>query len=203
MNANLVSLVSIETNIEISTFMNLEEEKQLVDDARTDSASFGKLYDFYFGKVFGFVAAKVNDRGDAEDITSEVFMKALENLDNFEWRGMPFAAWLFTIARNTIINYYEKSGRTKHSSLDEAFHVKDDKREVSPHKKAEQEELSSKVRHVLGQLSEKELNVVQLKFFGELNNREIMKVTGLSESNVGIILYRTLRKIKPDLKDIY
>ena len=68
--------------------MDLSEEQQLVEDAKTDSASFGKLYDYYFPKIYGYVAAKVNDRDDVEDLVSTTFMKALENLPKYEWRGI-------------------------------------------------------------------------------------------------------------------
>jgi len=180
-------------------FMDLLEEKKLVEDAKSHSESFAALYDYYFPKVYGYTMAKVGNRRDAEDIVSEVFMKALENLPNFEWRNVPFAAWLFTIARNTIINHYSKSGKRKVSELDENRLISEDK-EGSPHKKATDEELSKKVRDVLHGLPERELNVVQLKFFAQMTNREIMTATGLSESNVAVILYRTLRKIKPDLQ---
>jgi RNA polymerase sigma factor (sigma-70 family) len=179
--------------------MNISEEKQLVENARTDAESFVKLYDYYFPKVYSFIAAKVGNRLDAEDITSEVFMKALENLDKFEWRGKPFIAWLFTIARNSVNSFFKKSIKGKTSELDES-RLKAKDKGPSPDKKAAEGELSSKVKNVLRKLPERESNVVQLKFFSQMNNREIVAATGLSESNVAIILYRTLRKIKPDLK---
>jgi RNA polymerase sigma-70 factor (ECF subfamily) len=180
--------------------MDLNEEQQLVEDAKTDSASFGKLYDYYFPKIYGYIAAKVNDRDDVEDLVSTTFMKALENLPKYEWRGIPFAAWLFTIARNTLNNYYVKSGKNRHLELDEGRLVVDKDKNESPMKKAEQEELADKVKKVLNNLPEREITVVQLKFFSQMTNREIMDITGLSESNVAVILYRTLRKIKSDLK---
>ena len=179
--------------------MDLSEEKQLVENAKMDSASFAKLYDYYFPKVYGFVAAKVGSRMDAEDIAGDVFMKALENLDKFEWRGLPFAAWLFTIARNSVNSFYKKNAKAKTSELDENRLMAKDK-ESSPHKKATDDELSDNVKKVLGELPERELTVVQLKFFSQMTNREIVDATGLSESNVAVILYRTLRRIKSDLK---
>lgn len=181
--------------------MTPSEEQQLVEDAKTNGDSFAKLYDYYFPKIYGYIACKSNSRADAEDLTGEVFMKALEALPNFEWRGAPFSAWLFTIARNTLNNYYTKSSKNRHNELDDARFVADEAKDISPKKVAMQEELSGRVKEVMGQLSEKELNVIQLKFFSQLNNREIVKVTGLSESHVAVIIYRTLRKIKPDLQN--
>lgn len=180
--------------------LELQEEQQLVERAKVNSESFGKLYDFYFPKVYAFIAAKIYDRDDAEDITGDIFVKVLENLHHYEWRGLPFGAWVFRIARNTLNDYYGRYGKTKVTPIDEAYGVSEDEEKTSPHKKAAKEELAEKVKEILDDLPERELSVVQLKFFGELSNREIVDITGLSESNVAVILYRTLRKIKPELK---
>lgn len=180
--------------------MELAEQKQLAEAAKTDSASFGKLYDYYFPKVYAFVASKVHNKSDAEDITSEIFIKVLENIQKFEWRGVPFTAWLFRIARNCLNNHYNFSNKYKTNDIEEMYDLAEDEDKTSPHKKAKEEELSTRVQGLLKDLPERDVTVVQLKFFSQLNNREIMKVTGLSESNVAIILYRTLRKIKPDLQ---
>jgi len=188
------------TGLKTRASMNITEEQQLVDDARTNSESFGKLYDYYFPKVYAYVMAKVRDRADAEDLTGDVFMKVLENLPNFEWRGAPFGAWVFTIARNVVNTHFNKSSKNSHSELDDAHYVADESKDISPKKVAMQEELSAKVKHVMGKLPERELNVIQLKFFSGLSNREIVDVTGLSESHVAVIIYRTLQKIKPDLQ---
>jgi len=180
--------------------MDLSDEKQLVMDAKSNNESFGKLYDFYFPKVYSFVAAKINDRDDAEDLVSDIFMKVLENIQKFEWRGVPFGAWVFRIARNVLNDYYQRHNKTRTSDIELAYGVSEPEEKASPHIKAAKEELSAVVKEVMKTLPERELLVIQLKFFSELSNREIVQMTGLSESNVAIILYRTLRKIKPDLQ---
>jgi len=179
--------------------MDLQDQQQLVTEAQQSNEGFGKLYDYYFPKVYAFVAFKTNSRDDAEDLTSEIFMKVLENIHNFEWRGIPFTGWLFKIARNTLNTYYAHHAKTATKDIDEVYGLSEDEEKTSPLKKAQKSELAEKVGEVMKELPERELTVVQLKFFSQLNNREIMHVTGLSESNVAIILYRTLRKIKPDL----
>jgi len=180
--------------------VDLSEEKQLVERAKTNAESFGIIYDYYFPKIYAFVAAKTSNRDDAEDLTGEIFMKALENLHHFEWRGIPFGAWLFRIARNTINDYYRDSAKNRTGDLEKIADLKQDEANNSPDRQAGQNELAAKVREVLSTLPERELNVIQLKFFSGMSNREIVDITGLSESHIAVIIYRTLRKIKPDLK---
>jgi len=179
--------------------MDLQDQQKLVTDAQQSADGFGKLYDFYFPKIYAFVVSKVGNKDDAEDLVSEIFMKVLANIGSFEWRGIPFTSWIFRIARNDLNTYYVHHAKKKTVDIDEVYGVSDDEEKTSPHKKAAKNELAEKVKKVMSELPEKEMTVVQLKFFGELNNREIVHVTGLSESNVAVILYRTLRKIKPDL----
>jgi RNA polymerase sigma-70 factor (ECF subfamily) len=88
----------------------MDAERQLVEAAQADPAQFVALYDACFPRVWAYVAARVS-RAEAEDITSEVFRKALEALPGFEWRGAPFAAWLLRIAANTLSHRWEKAGR--------------------------------------------------------------------------------------------
>ncbi len=179
--------------------MDLQDQQKLVAEAQQSPDGFGRLYDYFFPKVYAFVASKVGDRDDAEDLTSEIFMKVLENIHAYEWRGIPFGGWLFKIARNVLNTYYSQHAKTTTKDIDDVYGLAEDEEKTSPHKKAAQNELSEKVKKVMRELPEREVMVVQLKFFSQLNNREIMHVTGLSESNVAIILFRTLRKIKPEL----
>src|SRR6266496_2812120 len=81
-----------------------DAERLLIEEAQKDSARFAELYENNFDRVYAYIARRVSDRNDAEDLTSEVFHQALAGLPRFEWRGVPFAAWLFKIASNAIID---------------------------------------------------------------------------------------------------
>ena len=89
------------------------EERLLVEAAQRDPARFAELYEAHFGRVYAYVTRRVRDRHLAEDVTSEVFQQALAGLSRFEWRGAPFGAWLFTIARNAIA---DRARRAAHES---------------------------------------------------------------------------------------
>src|SRR6185295_17272430 len=87
----------------------IEQEKLLIEAAQQDPQRFGDLYEANFARVYAFIVRRVHDRSQAEDLTSEVFHHALENLSRFEWRGVPFAVWLYRIAANTIADSWRHS----------------------------------------------------------------------------------------------
>src|SRR5260370_37827838 len=86
-------------------------ERLLVEAAQKDPARFGELYDIHFERIYAFVARRVRDRDNAEDLTAEVFHKALANLKSYEWRGTPFGAWLYRIAANAVADFSKHSAR--------------------------------------------------------------------------------------------
>src|SRR5437588_10325115 len=87
------------------------EERLLVEAAQKDPARFVDLYEVHFERVYAFIARRVRDRGTAEDLTSEVFHKALANIATYEWRGAPFGAWLIRIAANAVADESKRSSR--------------------------------------------------------------------------------------------
>jgi RNA polymerase sigma-70 factor (ECF subfamily) len=87
------------------------EERKLVEAAQADPARFLELYDRYFHRVWVYVIRRTGQRAEAEDITSEVFRRALENLRGYESRGVPFAAWLLRIAANLLADRFQRAGR--------------------------------------------------------------------------------------------
>lgn len=91
--------------------MDADEERLQVEAARRDPAKFGDLYDRHFDRVYAFVVCRVRDRAAAEDVTAEVFQKALAALPTFELRGAPFGAWLIRIAANAITDRARRKTR--------------------------------------------------------------------------------------------
>jgi RNA polymerase sigma-70 factor (ECF subfamily) len=87
------------------------QERDLVEAAQKDPSRFADLYEQNFERVYAFIARRVGNREMAEDLTSEVFQQALANLNKFEWRGVPFAAWLYRIASNAIADRWRREAR--------------------------------------------------------------------------------------------
>jgi RNA polymerase sigma-70 factor, ECF subfamily len=88
-----------------------KDEQTLIEAAQADPARFLELYDRYFHRVWAYVIRRATNRSEAEDVTSEVFRRALEKLGDYEWRGIPFAAWLLRIAANALAQRWETAGR--------------------------------------------------------------------------------------------
>lgn len=180
--------------------LNLEEENQLVHDAQKHLESFEALYELYLPKVYGFVMGRVRSQTIAEDLVSEIFLKILEGLPKYAFRGVPFGAWVFQIVRNHLQDYYGKAKRTAHDSLEDTSWLKDEDETNDPAALARQKNLRQTLLDSFHVLTEQEADVVRLKYFAELSNQEIAETLDLTANHVGVLLYRALHKLKTDYK---
>ena len=143
---------------------------------------FAELYNEFMPKVFRYIRYKVNDQQITEDLTSTVFEKALVGFDKYSSDKGAFSTWIFSIARNTLIDYYRTNKMRQQVSLDEAVEVSS--REPSPQEEVEKKAEHECIRGCLLRLPEDDQEIIRLKFAGEFNNRQIAKMLGLSESGV-------------------
>lgn len=181
--------------------MDLREEEKLIKQAKAVKAGenkpFAKLYQSYYPKVKGYFLTRLGNETEAEDLTSKVFEKALAGLANFQWQGIPFSAWLFKIAQNTLFDAF-RSARTKPKvSLEKVPPLRTE--ESGPEEITIQTESYEILEQLLFKLPQRERDIIYMKFYEGYTNRAIAKLTGLSETNVGTILYRTLRNLRQDL----
>src|SRR5688572_19715793 len=96
------------------------DERLLVEAAQRDPSRFADLYEQNFYRVYAYIARRVGDRHHAEDLTAEVFSEALAGIRKFEWRGVPFAAWLLRIASRAIADHWTRTGRESSDPSPEA-----------------------------------------------------------------------------------
>lgn len=181
--------------------MNLKEEEKLVKQAKEiksgENRPFGKLYELYQPKVKKYFLSRTGDVKRAEDLTSQTFEKALIGLDSFQWQGIPFAAWLFRIAKNTLYDAFRSEKAKPKVSLEKLPPIK--AKEKRPDEIASELADQEIVERLLLELPQRERDIIYLKFYKGRTNRAIAAHTGLSETNVGTILYRTLRKLRQEL----
>lgn len=160
---------------------------------------FAELYDEFMPKVFRYISYKMNDQQITEDLTSTVFEKALVSFDKYSSDKGAFSTWIFSIARNTLIDYYRTNKAKQQVSLDEAIEVPS--RDLSPQEEVEKKAEQECLRGCLSRLPEDDQEIIRLKFAGEFNNRQIAKMLGLSESNVGVRLFRAVKKLREDFNE--
>jgi RNA polymerase sigma-70 factor (ECF subfamily) len=168
------------------------EERLLVEAAQSDPAKFGDLYDIHFDRVYSFVVGRVRDRDKAEDLTSEVFQKALAGLKSYEWTGAPFAAWLFRIAANAVSDQLKRSAR-------EPVNV-DDPPELSEGPEQEVIEYRARLFRLVEKLPAEQRRVVFGRFVEQKSIREIAQQLGKSEGAVKQLQFRALEKLRSQME---
>lgn len=175
----------------------LPNELALVAQARVDSVAFATLYDHYFSRVYNYIRYRLQDPDLTDDLTAQVFERVLLHIEGYRQDKAPFSAWLFAIARNAVTDHVRAQQRRRWLSLEV---VRDwINPEPQPGEMVAELELHDQLLAAVRRLSSREQDLVGLKFGGGLTNRRIAEVTGLSENNVGIILYRAVRKLRLDL----
>jgi RNA polymerase sigma-70 factor (ECF subfamily) len=144
-------------------------------------------------RVLNYIRLRVGDEDLAQDLTATVFERAVARIDTLRSEGA-FAAWLFRIAHNTVVEHYRR--RQPLVPLGADLGAPDPAPEARVLAASEVEAL---VR-ALGMLPEREQEIIRLRFVAELRNREIAEITGLTETHVAVILYRALRRLRQQLE---
>ena len=176
-------------------YLGPRPDKNSKDAAET----FTELYEHYLPKVFRYISYRVGDMDLAEYLTSAVFEKALTRLDSYRSNKASFSTWLMTVARNTVIDHYRVKSRKLTISIEETLEVASE--EASPEEEVIRKEELQRLGTYLRELSQKEREIISLKFGAELSNRQIAKIVRLSESNIGTILYRAICKLRDKFKE--
>jgi RNA polymerase sigma-70 factor, ECF subfamily len=171
------------------------EDRLLVEAAQKDPARFAELYEINFERVYGFIARRVGDRDAAEDLTSEVFHKALANLPRFEWRGVPFVAWLLRIAANAIA---DRAGRVgKELAVEDPPELAAD---ATADVDLEEVERRARLFRLVEQLPADQRRVIAMRFAEEKSIREIAEALGRTEGAVKQLQFRGLQSLRVEIK---
>jgi RNA polymerase sigma-70 factor (ECF subfamily) len=164
-------------------------EDLLVDRARRGNAdAFGQLYQLHLDRIYRYVYYRVGSSNEAEDLTEHVFLKAWEAIGRYESRGLPFAAWLYRMAHNAVIDHYR--ARRPMTSIDETFDLEDERQ--NPVASAEALFDREELRVAIGRLNPDQQTVILLRFSEGLSHAEVGRILGKSEGAVRVIQHRAL-----------
>ena len=163
----------------------------LIEAAQQDPGGFAELYERNFHQVYAYVARRVQDRSEAQDLTAHVFQQALANIGKFKWRGAPFVTWLYRIAANAIADHVRKKSREVSEIESTAF--------VDPD--LEQVERRARLFRAVEELPDDQRKVIGLRFGEEKSIREIAAELNRSEGAVKQLQFRGLENLRTRLRE--
>jgi len=169
--------------------MSLEDDRRLVEAAKRDPACFDELYERNFHRVYAYVVRRVGDRHQAEDLTAEVFREALAGIGKFEWRGVPFIAWLLRIAARAIADHWQRSGRESGNPA------------LNPDRPGPEEiERNAMLFQLVDRLPEAQFRVIHMRFVEQKSIREIAGEMGRSEGAVKQLQLRAIENLRAQME---
>lgn len=173
------------------------DELQLIEQAKNDKDAFGQLYEKYSKQIYGYIYYRVGNNHDAEDLTTRVFMRAMQHISQYEDQGVPFSAWLYRIARNLVANWHRDQNRRQVISLDDMnqwhFH------EESPELSLEWAEHKETLYNAIRRLPRDRQELLILKFVDRLSNAEIGEILERSEGAIKSLYHRTLLALRDEI----
>lgn len=170
----------------------LEEEHGWISRAQKDPEKFGPLYQKYYEQIFRYIYQRMDDQELALDVTSQVFMKALKNIKKYEYRGLPLSSWLYRIAKSELHQAFRDQKAMRTVNI-ETVHLTDMVLEMEEEQNLENRD---KLFKVLKNLNEKDLQLIELRYFEKRSYREIGEILELTENNAKVKSFRALEKLK-------
>jgi RNA polymerase sigma-70 factor, ECF subfamily len=168
------------------------DDRLLVEAAQHDPARFADLYEQNFYRVYAYVARRVGNRHQAEDVTAEVFREALAGIAKFEWRGVPFIAWLLRIASRAVADHWHRSGRESGNPAE----ISSQSDRPGP----DEIERSAMLFQLVDRLPEAQFRVIHMRFVEQKSIREIAAELGRSEGAVKQLQLRAIQNLRAQME---
>jgi RNA polymerase sigma-70 factor (ECF subfamily) len=176
--------------LENQNLTNQSDERLQVEAARQDPARFAELYEDNFERVYAYVARRVGNREEAQDVTADVFHQALAGLPRFEWRGLPFVAWLLCIAANVLSDRWQRAATRQEA-------VNDDLDQIGIEDDIEQRAI---LYQLVDTLPDDQRRVIIRRFVGQKSLREIATELGRSEGAIKQLQLRALQNLRERIR---
>lgn len=174
----------------------MQEEQGLVARAQQhDEEAFAQLYERYFEKIYRYISLKIGDRYEAEDMTQQVFLKALKSISSFKWKNVPFSAWLYRIAHNQIVDYLRRNTRRPTAPLEEAM-LHSEEPGGGPQARLEAICDIERLIAATKKLTPAQREVIALRFSSELPIAEVSRIMGKSEGAVKALQHSAIQALR-------
>lgn len=174
--------------------MEIGERKAIIDFQKGRTEDFGRLYSAYAGKIYSFIYFKTQHRETAEDLTSKTFLKALDGLESFDAGKGSFSTWLYSIARNNVIDFYRtKKNESDINDIWDLPSSDDVERDVEARQKLE------KIEKYLRKLKSEQRELIILRVWSDLSYKEISEITGKSEASCKTMFSRCMNELKKEM----
>lgn len=174
---------------------DLQEELTIINQAKNNPEVFGILYETYYKEIFIYINKRVDNLSVASDLVSQVFLKALTHLPNYQFKGFPFSSWLYKIATNQVNQFFRNSKNKRVISIED-FYVNKIFSELEDENERTQKEQTPLLIKLLNQLNEQELQILELRFFEEKAFKEVAYILDITENNAKVKTYRIIEKLK-------
>jgi RNA polymerase sigma-70 factor (ECF subfamily) len=170
----------------------LQEELSWITSAKKDPERFGPLYKKYHEQIFRYIHQRMDDQELAFDVTSQVFIKAMSNIHKYEYRGVPFSSWLYRIAKSELYQAFRdrKARRTVNVESMHLFEMIEDFEED------DSSENKKRLITCLADLNERDLQLIELRYFERRSYREIGEILEITENNAKVRAFRALERLK-------
>ena len=173
-----------------------QDEESLVRRAQhRDQEAFAQLYEEHFDKIYRYVTLKIGNATEAEDMTQQVFLNALQSISSFKWKGIPFSAWLFRIAHNQVVDYFRSKKRAT-VPLDESLASNNNNPQLIVEQKLDIEQLLLATKR----LTDAQREVISLRFAGELSIVQVAKAMGKSQGAVKALQHSAIIALRKTLR---
>ena len=175
----------------------MQNEQDLVRRAQEqDGEAFAELYERYFDKIYRYIVLRMGDRTEAEDITQQVFLKALQSLSSFRWRNVSFGAWLYRIAHNQVVDHLRRKQRRPSVPVEDVELVADD----DPQREAERGQEKGMMLKAIGRLTLAQQQVISLRFTSDLPLAEVARIMGRSQGAIKALQHSAIVALRRIMK---
>ena len=184
-------------HLKVVSDLEMQNEWKEIEAAKEDPRSFAPLYNRYYTPIFKFLVKRTADSNLSAELCSQVFLKAMKQVQSYEFRGVPFSSWLFRIASNELGQYYRKSNKKRVVSIEEEYFPEIGvEANLNLDGADDFEDLKAALIETLDELKEGDLKIIEMRFFEKRPFKEIAQILDITESNAKMKTYRILERMK-------